>query len=150
MPILHLAGNLLLIGIAFAVGVFAARRSRRARWIALGSGLAGAGLAYFLPMRPDLMLAAAPFPSLVFYANLYPFAAAWTLPALVAFGKDFPHRFRIASFSLMLLVVCMLPWRDHWATPAHARATKIDENGVCRQTSVDTCSAAMTWSPEVM
>lgn len=142
MPYPHLAGNLLLIAIAFAAGVFVARRSKRARWFAVGLGALGVTSARFLPTRPDLMLAVAPFSDLIFYANLYPFAAAWAIPSLVAFGTSFPHRFRISAFSAMLLAVCLLPWRDHRAPPAHARETAIDENGVCRQTSVDTCSAA--------
>lgn len=141
MPLVPLCINLLVIAISAGLG-YALRKNRRARIAALAAALAIGALAYFAPSRPDISLRLFPFASSIFFSNLYPLAAAIAFIPTVQFGKTKFHKIRIAVLMTCLFAVSLLPFAYFWKSPAYTEALNIDANGICRQTSTDTCAAA--------
>jgi hypothetical protein len=141
MPIFHILGNVAILLLAAAAGWSLSRR----RWTALlGIGLSGVSCAaaVALAVRPDLILWLVAYSDLTFYSNLYPATIALFVPCAFRFIKTRNQRTRMVVMCGLLFVLSFKPYEYHFRTQAHSAATFIDDDGVCRQTSDVTCSAA--------
>ena len=128
----------MLIAAFFCVGVFASK-SKKLQLAALAVAVCLA----VVPVRPDLLVRVLPFSWVVFYSNFFPFAAALVIPSIVHCGKSRSQAIRLRVLGGVLLCVTLLPYRYFLLPPATSnRQTRIDANGICRQTSADTCGAA--------
>lgn len=142
MPTVPLIVNILLLTAAIVAAVGLARRGKReaAASIAIGVALIGAGAATIF--RQDLFVAVVPMADAIYYANLFPLGVAFFVPPLFRFSKSRGERIRLGILGAILLVVSLRETAYHWKPAAVSNQTWIDEDGVCRQSSLDTCSAA--------
>lgn len=141
MPSVHILGNLLLIAVFGFLGWALARRKRSA---IVGIGLSGlaALLSVVIAVRPDLVVAVVPYHDLTFYDNLYPLAIVLFVPCVWHFVNTRALRVRMVFWCGLLFVMSLHPYSYHIAPLAESGGTFIDDDGVCRQTSDYTCSAA--------
>jgi len=140
---IHLIINILIVACSGLAGWRLARRgSRSARMTIVAAALVGvAGFA--LSRRPDIFTMIFPFSSAVFYADFwYPFAIMMLIPAALRFGRTRFHRIRIALLCLVLFGLSLKPYKSWFLPIQESREHIMDENGVCRQSTADTCSAA--------
>jgi len=141
MPIGFIFLNIVLILLSGAAGVWLSRSRRRAlAGIALSAALVGAGVGVIL--RPDLAVAVVPIADLIFVENLFPLAAALFIPCAWSFGRTKGQRVRIAVLCTLLSVITLKGYQPFFQPRATSYEHRIDEDGVCRQSSADTCSAA--------
>ena len=142
MPWPHVFGNVVLVAAAFALG-FAARGSARWRYAALAFAVCGALGGFLLLMRPDVFVRLLPFADAVFYTNPYAPAVAMALVPCIALAKSRAQAIRIGVLMAALFGVAFWPYRYFWLPGAETeRVTLVDRDGICRQTSWDTCGAA--------
>src|SRR5690606_2127834 len=79
----------------------------------------------------------------IIFANLFPFAAALAAPAAVRLGRTKAQKIRIAVLMVGLLAASFSgTYQMLVGVPAVAGATEYFPDGTCRQSSIDTCSAA--------
>jgi hypothetical protein len=142
MPGIHIAGNVLFGLMCLAAGILLARRKKTGANIGLGLA-AFIFLGHFvLNARPDLHLRFLPSPDLIFYTNLFPFAVLMAVPCFGALSKSRGQKARVAVLAAALIILSLFDYRYFLAPLAETRGTIIDQNGICLQTSNDTCSAA--------
>lgn len=131
---------MLLLGFVLA-GLATARKRRTAMGGMVAAMLLGA-LAGLLFVREDLLVRVLPFSGAVFYSNLFPCAAVFLIPNAVKLARSRAQRVRIVVLCVVLFALSVRDWRRMVLPEAECAETRIDKNGVCRQTSADTCSAA--------
>ncbi len=141
VPVVHIIGNLVLIGVFLTLGIFAARR-RETAIVGIVGFVVITLLGVLIILRPDLFLFVLPFGDLIFYSNWFPFGAALLIPCVFQFGKGKAQKIRIGVLLSVLFVLTLKEYDYHFMAPAKSYDNVIDEDGVCRQSSVDTCSAA--------
>lgn len=141
MPVPHIFGNLLLVAMFAMAGWLLSRKKRTA---IAGIGLSGlaASVSVVIAVRPDLIVAVVPYRDLVFYDNLYPLAIVLFVPCVWYFVNSRALRVRMVLWCGLLFAMSLLPYGDHFAPPVTSGKTHIDADGVCRQSSDFTCSAA--------
>ncbi|MEQ8822199.1 MAG: hypothetical protein RLY93_18345 [Sumerlaeia bacterium] len=142
MPLPHLLANLILCLGALAGGAVLWRRGKKAATAGLIAAAVLGALAWVVWWRPDLFVRAVPVSGAIFYSNLFLYAAALGGPCALAFAKSRGHAVRIG---VLAGVMVLLPWwevRWFWQPPARSATTLVDADGIVRQTSTDTCSAA--------
>ena len=142
MPFVPLLVNLMLIVAAIAAAVALARHGKRAAIASIAIGVATILAGVLTIFRQDLFVAAVPVADALFYANLFPIGVAFFVPPLFRFSKARGERVRLGILGTILLVVSLRETAYHWKPAAISNRTWIDENGVCRQSSIDTCSDA--------
>jgi len=131
-----------LICSLFFLGYKLAKRNRFARRALFVSSIVIGIFSYLFSVRPDLFTKISPFSFAVFYSNLYPFAVALFIPVMLHKGKSRFHKIRIFVLSLILFFITLVPCDYFWGVRPEYFENRIDENGVCIQSSMDTCSAA--------
>lgn len=142
MSPVHIIANAALIAIFMAIGVYFRKRRKIARAL-MAASLCIALYGYFIPARPYLLTWFVPFADAIFFSNTYPYAVALFAPLAYALAKTRAQRIRYFILLLALGYVSLMPYSYFWLPPAEVQAeTKIDENGICRQTCFDTCGAA--------
>jgi hypothetical protein len=142
MPLIHLLVNLLIIGIAVLGGLLLPR-NRPGLWIGVGASFIAGAVFACLSVRPDLFAALVPTPHAVFYSNLYPAAVALFVPCAIRLSRQRSQSLRIAVLCVPLAAAAVWNYGWFFRSPADARPTnQVDSDGICRQTSLDTCSAA--------
>jgi hypothetical protein len=141
MPTVHIFGNLSILVLAASVGWFLSRRKATAL---AGIGLSGfsSALAVLLAVRPDIVVGLVPYSDMAFYSNFYPVTVALFVPCAFAFVKTRRQRARMAVWCGLLFLMSFKPYDYHFFPLAQSPMTVIDGDGVCRQTSDYTCSAA--------
>lgn len=139
---IHLILNIILLFAAGGLSIHFARKGKRHRAFLVLSALAIGGLGYFFALRPDFFTALLPFSWAIFYSNIYPIAVMTLIPPAIGLSKSRFQKVRVIILSLMLFGASLLPFRHYILPYAESRGTIIDENGVCRQSTADTCSAA--------
>lgn len=141
MPNVHIIGNLLILVLAGTVGWFLSRRKGTAL---LGIGLSGisCALAVLLAVRPDIVVRLIPYSDMAFYSNFYPMTIALFVPCAFAFVKTRRQRLRMAVWCILLFLMSFKPYDYHFFPLAQSPMTIVDGDGVCRQSSDYTCSAA--------
>lgn len=141
MPIPHLIINLLIVAALGGLGF--ALRKRRATAIA---GLVGAIVLALLGvgaiLRPDLLVMVLPVKGAIFYTNWFTPAAALFIGCVFHFAKDRGHAIRMGVLAAILFVISLQEYIHFYQPPATSYQTWIDDDGICRQSSLDTCSAA--------
>ncbi len=142
MPLNHLFMNVVLIAGFLAIGILLkSRKSTAITGIILSViiGLLGVGMM----KRPDLFLKFLPFTHLYYYSNWFPFAVALFLPCTYAFLDDKKWvKIRCAVLGLILFTFSLADYRAYFRPLATSTQNEIDEDLVCRQSSMSTCSAA--------
>ncbi len=141
MPVPHILGNLLLITV---VGFGGWMLSRQKRLAFVGIGLSGISctLAVLLAIRPDVVVWLIPYSDLAFYSNLYPATIVLFVPCAFAFVKTRRQRLRMMVWCTLLFLMSFKPFDYQFYSQAQSPMTMIDGDGVCRQSSDYTCSAA--------
>ena len=142
METVHVIINVFTAAAFFIAGCILIKKKRARYWL-IGAAGGVAVLGYLLPSRPHFFTSLFPFADAIFYTNWYPFALALFIPAAFRFGKSRFQKIRIGILLAVFFVVTLIPYR-YFRLPAAEtmRATAIDEDGICRQTSLDTCGAA--------
>ena len=141
MPLPHLVLNMVLIAGFFAGGFFLSQR-KKARVPLVAAGFIIGILGYWFNTRPDLMTLILPFSDAFFYTNWYPYAVALMVGSAVRLGKTRFQKIRIGVLLAVLFIVSLRPFAFYLKPFPDTGSSHIDENGICRQTSADTCSAA--------
>lgn len=142
MPPIHIAGNV-LIGAAFlAAGLLLSRGKKAGGQAAIALAAVIFVAHYILNSRPDLYFKLVRSSNLVFYTNFFPFAVLMALPAFWAFSCKRAQKVRVSFLAVALIALSMWEFKFFAIPPAETRGNYIDKNGICHQTSVDTCSAA--------
>lgn len=141
MSLLHLASNLTLITLFFVLGRNLANQKRGNAFLILLIALTVC-VAFFVGRRPDLMTWFFPTSELIYYSNLFPLAVSLAAVPAVRQANDRAHRNRIVALTSVLFAVALVPYLFFLLPEAQAGQTRIDENGVCLQTSRETCSPA--------
>jgi hypothetical protein len=142
MP-LHAAWiNLLLLTVTLSIGWAFGRLGGGLARIAVALGLGVLVLGVLANLRPDLWSRWIPWRDLLFVSNLYPFAFALILPTAVFRQPARPGRLRLGILSILLTLASMRPSFEFLEPAARARITWVDRDGICRQSSRETCSAA--------
>jgi len=141
MPVVYLAIQGAL-AVGMLVGAWWAGRTK-----ARAAALAGAGvliglLDLWLNRRPDLYTMLLPFGDAVFFDNWLPYAAALFCGAIPRFAKTKAQAIRMGVLLVALFVLSWAPTRDEMRPLAESTENHVDEHGVVRQTSRDTCAAA--------
>lgn len=135
------AFTVLLLLLAIASGTLSRKCSAFA-YAVLAASVIVSLLAQLIWVRPHLLTYALPIPDVLAFANLYPLAAAIALPAAVAIGKGRAQKIRIAVLMVILLGVSLTGTVRLFGTPVEVGETQFWPDGTCRQTSIDSCSAA--------
>ena len=143
MPLFHIALNGLLILLFGFLGWISFRKERKLTLYLLVFLLILEGVQfYLLNRRPDLYTSILPFSGIIFYFNLYPFVVAFAVPILLRLGKEKMQKIRIGMLCLVMFFLSLVPYRYYFLEPAESTRNIFDPNGVCIQSSPDTCSAA--------
>jgi hypothetical protein len=142
MPIHAALINLLVLGFAAAAGVGLGRHRGKPARIALAMGVAFLGLGFLVTYRPDLWSHSLPWQDLMFVSNLFPAAFALLLPPLVFRQPARSGRLRLGILSCVLVFASLRGSLEFYLAPARSRITWFDPEGICRQSSRETCSAA--------
>jgi len=140
--IIHAVIYTLVVLSIFAGSVYISKKGKPYSLLLLCLSLILGLSGYFLSIRPDLFTKILPFSWAIFYSNLYPFAAALFIPVAIRRAKTRFQKARIIILCAALFVITLIPFRDYLSKPPKIYDSKMDENGVCLQTSSDTCSAA--------
>ena len=138
----HVAAYVILVLALLILSFYLNRKNKKLRIPFLISAGAVAVLGRFFSGRTDILLGMFPFSGTVFYANFYPFAAALGAPAAFYLGQNRFQRIRIAVLCTALLILSFIPSRFIGAKTHGNGNSRFDDNGVCLQSSCDTCSAA--------
>lgn len=141
MPIIHTIGNLLLVLLFGVLGYVGSRKRPIALAFMILAVLLG-GLGLLVKDQPDLFLRFFPFPDLLFYTNLYPFAVSLLIFPALQFAKDRKHTVRLSLLCGALFASSLIGYRSFLLPFAEAGEPWIDENQICRRTSLSTCSCA--------
>jgi hypothetical protein len=143
MPLVHIVINIILILAFGGLGILVSSREKKYILYLLVAFIIFLGTkAYVLERRPDLFTEFFPYTWVIFYSNLYPFAVALFIPIAFNLGESPFHKLRIAILSLGLFILSLVPYRYFFSESATSNKNIIDQNGVCIQSSNDTCSAA--------
>ena len=142
MPAVHLVINCVIV-LELACIALCCLRTRRAAIagvaVAIGVGAVGA----VLLLRPDWAVVILPFADAVFYANWFPYAVALFAPCAMRLAtRSRLHRVRVALLCAALFAVSLVEWARLYAPPANTGVAETDADGICRQSSADTCAAA--------
>ena len=142
MPAIHVILNILLVAGFFGLGFYLAKKGRGARICAISVAFLVGALGYFLNFRPDIFTRLFPFSFVIFYSSWYPLAVVLIGPSAFHFGKNRFQRIRLSVLLSLLFLLSLYPFYYYFLPSAHTGDLRIDENGICRQSSLDTCSAA--------
>lgn len=137
---IHIFANTIIIVLLLLASVWA-RRKNLGGIFALAGAVVGL-LGWLFNHRPEMYAALFPFADTLFYANWYAFGAALFLPASGSLGRTRPQKIRIQILAVLLFGVALLPFRVFFLPLAKSLGTSTDENQICLQSDVDTCSAA--------
>lgn len=141
MPPVNVAINIALVAAMVRIGMWCALdRRRAAAAMAASAALLVLGVAVFA--RPDFAVRVLPMESLLFHANLFPLAAALFAPSVFAFARKRGQRIRMGVLCGTLFALSLWDYGNFLAPLARVGPAHVDENGIVRQTSGDTCSAA--------
>jgi hypothetical protein len=140
-PIPHLLLNVLVL-VCLGWAAMRVCASGRAAWIVLGFGVCLGVAAILVRRSPQLLTVVLPFRDTIFYSNLFPYAAV--LLAAFAFGqsKTRAQRVRTAVLCAALVFVSLYDTVRLCSRPVRIERDEVDENGIVRQTTLDSCSAA--------
>lgn len=141
MTVALAAFGITLIIVAIASGAISHKGRAFAYGVLAASVVVGL-LAQLIWMRPHLLTYVLPIPDVLAFANLFPLAVAMALPAAVTVGKGRPQKIRIAVLMAILLGTSLVGTVRLFGTPVEVGETQYWPDGTCRQTSIDTCSAA--------
>lgn len=142
MPWFALFTYVALLTGSWATGVRLAKSGLRGLRIALAAGVAVVGLGFLAMVRPDIWVRILPWRDVLFVSNLFPIAVAVVTPSLLLRLKTRPQRVRFAGLAGILFLLTLRETALLFKPPAASKVTWIDHNGICRQTSRETCSAA--------
>ncbi|MEN6627870.1 MAG: hypothetical protein ABFD69_16720 [Candidatus Sumerlaeia bacterium] len=142
MGFVQITMNLAIFTLFVAAGI----RFRKKRKVAVALMAASFLIALYgwlAQARPYLLTWFFPFADVIYYSNLYPFAVGLFAPPAYALARTRAQRIRFAILLSALFYVSLMPYSYFWLPPAEVQAeTKIDSEGICRQTCFDTCGAA--------
>lgn len=141
MPIPFILFNAILILLFGAAGVWLGRR-RKTAWIGLALAAVTVFLGIGILIRSDIAVRLLPYSNLIFLSNLHPFAVALFIPCAFAFARTRMQRVRIAVLCAVLFAFTLRGYAYHFQPLATSYEQTVDKDGVCRQSSADTCSAA--------
>lgn len=142
MPWFALSIYVALLAASWAAGVRLAKTGLQGLQIALAAGFAAAGSGFLAIFRPDIWVRIVPWRDGLFISNLFPIAVALVTPSLLLRLKTRPERFRFGVLAAVLFLLSLRETALLFKPPAASKLTWIDRDGVCRQTSRETCSAA--------
>ncbi|MBI1290563.1 hypothetical protein GC173_04885 [bacterium] len=131
-----------LLAVALLVGAWFACRTKRMAAAVAASGVALGLIDLWLNRRPDLYVALLPYADAIYFDNWLPYGAALFCGAIPHFAKDKAQRIRMGVMLTALFVLTWAPTRDEMRPLAESTENHVDENGIVRQTSRDTCAAA--------
>lgn len=141
MPAIHIVLQALII---LLCGLITRRLAKeKARWffitIALLIGLGG----HYCIQKPHLITRILPYRDIIFYTNPYIYAIIIFAAATSRFGLTPKRKKRILTLLAILFLFALYPYHYFYLPPAEINTpTLSDKNGICIQTSQDTCSAA--------
>jgi hypothetical protein len=144
MPLIHIIINVLLVLFFGGVGYLLSRNEKSyTRFLLVLILIFIGSKIYILTSRPDIMTKILPCPWIIFYFNLYPMAAAAFIPVVIKLAKgDFLQKVRVVILCFFLFILTLIPYRYFLLEAAESNKNIFDENGICMQSSPDTCSAA--------
>lgn len=142
MPTPALILYLAMLVLAWFIAIRLTIRSKKDARISIGAGLSVAALGCVAILRPDIWVRLVPWHDALFISNLFPVAAAFLLPPLFRLLKTRAQQIRLGVLAAILFTLSLRETAQFFAPPARSKLTWIDRDGICRQSSRETCSAA--------